>query len=79
MRGRNYGNPNQSMLTNKNSYYIYYIPTNAPRLKHKSGLRNKPVALTVEAPAHFPEETSDFFQETHSNSISLPQYFTASP
>ena len=43
-------------------YYIYYIPTNAPSLKHKSGLRNKPAALTVEAPAHFPEETFDFFK-----------------
>ena len=43
-------------------YYIYYIPTNAPTLKHKSGLGNKPAALTVEAPAHFPEETFDFFK-----------------
>ena len=49
-------------INKANIIIIYYIPTNAPSLKHKSGLGNKPAALTVEAPAHFLEETFDFFK-----------------
>ena len=66
-------------------YYIYCIPTNVPSLKHKSGLGNKPVALTVEAPAHFPEETFDFFKRhtatpflSLNTSLLLPNYHTSS-